>query len=395
MTFVSGLTQNAVSRLKFDRAGPSVQIRWDDKVPGLGARVYPSGKRSYLIDYRDADGLKRRSVLGPANVMALAQARDKAREQLSALRMTGADPLKEKRAAQLQRWGDYRKSYIQHIEKKGNKAWKDQDRLLERMTARWDSRNIGSISRQDVAALHHKIGTDQPGRPGTPYLANRLLSYLSHAFNIAVDIASYPEQNPNPARRIKRFKETSRRRRVELEELPTLFAAIEAEPNRVAANYLKLILFTGMRRSEALSARWRYWDKTRKVLVLPDTKQGEPHAVPLNTLAVELLKGIKRTRGNPYIFATDSGHLVNPDKAWRRIRVSAGMPDLRIHDLRRSVGSLMAESNKSLHIIGAVLGHKKPATTAIYARLGHKPAADALQEYGDQIFAVIDGGRSD
>lgn len=392
---MSGLTQNAVSRLKFDPNGPSVQIRWDDKVPGLGARVYKSGKRSYLISYRNSDGRKRSMVLGPANVLALAQARDKAREQLSAVRMLGADPLQDKRAAQLQRWGEFRASYVQHIKKKGNKAWKDQERLLERMTSRWDAQNLLSITRQDVAALHHKIGTDQPGRAGTPYLANRLLSYLSHAFNIAVDIAGYPEQRPNPARRIARFKETSRKRRVELKELPTLFAAIEAEPNRVAANYLKLIIFTGMRRSEALSAKWRYWDKTRNVLVLPDTKQGEQHTVPLNKLALELLKNIKVRRGNPYIFATNGGYLVNPDKAWGRIRTAAGMPDLRIHDLRRTVGSLMAEGNVSLHVIGDVLGHSRPSTTAIYARLGQKPAADALREYGDRLLTVIDGGRDD
>ncbi len=390
-----GLTQNAVSRLQFDPNGPSVQIQWDDKVPGLGARVYQSGKRSYLIDYRNTDGRKRRMVLGPVTVMALAQARDKAREHLSAVRISGADPLREKRAARLQRWGDYRLNYIQHIKKKGNKAWKDQERLLERMTGRWDAWNVLSITRQDIHALHQKVGTDQPGRAGTPYLANRLLSYLSYAFSVAVDIAGYPETSPNPARRIQRFKETSRKRRVELEELPTLFAAIEAEPNRVAANFFKLILFTGMRRSEALKAKWRYWDKKRNLLVLPDTKQGEQHAVPLNTLAVELLKGIKRMRGNPYIFATESRHLVNPDKAWRRIRAAAEMPDLRIHDLRRSVGSLMAESNISLHIVGAVLGHSKPATTAIYARLGQKPAADALQEYSDRLLTVIDGGRDE
>ena len=69
------------------------------------------------------------------------------------------------------------------------------------------------------------------------------------------------------------------------------------------------------------------------------------------------------------------------------------MPDLRIHDLRRSVGSLMAEANVSLHTIGAALGHSRPSTTAIYARLGQKPAADALQEYGDQILTLINGGR--
>ena len=390
---MSALTQNGVSGLKFDPTGPGVQIHWDSKVSGLGARVYKSGKRSYLIDYRNADGRRRRKVLGPANVMPLAQARKLASKELTRVRVDDADPLEEKRANKVGRWGEFRVAYVKHIKAKRNKAWLDQERQLERFTARWDSHSLKSITRQDVTALHHRVGTDQPGRKGTPYLANRLLSYLSHAFNVAIDIAGYPETQPNPARRIARFKEISRSRRVELEELPTLFAAIEAEPNRTAANFFKLLLFTGLRRHEALSARWKYWDKTRRVLVLPDTKEGEPHTVPLNSIATELLQGIKRKRGNPFVFATDSGHLVNPDKAWRRIRAAADMPDLRIHDLRRSVGSIMAEDNKSLHIIGSVLGHKKQSTTAIYARLGQKPAADALQEYGDRVLAVIDGGK--
>lgn len=150
-----------------------------------------------------------------------------------------------------------------------------------------------------------------------------------------------------------------------------------------------------MRRTEALTAKWNYWDKKRNVLVLPETKQGEPHVVPLNALATELLKRIKRTSGNPYIFSTKFGHLVNCDKAWRLIRSVADMPDLRIHDLRRSVGSLMAEDNKSLHVIGAFLGHKNSSTTATYARLGQEPAADALQDYGDRLLTVIDGGRNE
>lgn len=333
-------------------------------------------------------------VLGPANVLTLAQARDKAREQLSAVRMQDTDPLQIRRVARLQRWGDYRHGYIKHLKGKGIKTWRAQERSLERFTARWDVRSIESITRQDIAALHHKVGTDQPSRKGTPYQANRLLSYLSYAFNVAIDIAGYPETSPNPARRIQRFKETSRKRRVELEELPTLFAAIEAEPNRVAADYFKFLLFTGLRRSEALTATWKYVDKARRVLVLPETKQGEQHTVPLNSVAMELLGGIKRKRGNSYIFAYGSGHLVNIDKPWRRIRKAAGMPDLRIHDIRRSVGSLMADANMSLTIIGSVLGHSKPSTTAIYARLGTKPAADALQKYGDRVLAVINGGRN-
>lgn len=385
------LNQSLAQKAQYDPTGPSQQIIWDRKVTGLGLRVYPSGKRSYVLSYR-AGGRKRLMVLGSAGTLTLKQARDRATKKLADV-IERKDPLDEKRHSQLRRFDEFSQEYVKHIRAKGVKSWRSRERLIVRFLSSWSARDILSITREDVARLHHKLGTDSPGRPGTPYLANRMVSLLRHMFSLAVTLAGYPEGQPNPATRIPQFKEHSRKRRVEPEELPKLVKAIEADSNRTAANLFKLILLTGMRRTEALTAKWEFVDRTRSVLVLPDTKSGEPHAVPLNGAAMGLLDGIPPVQDNPYIFASGGGHLVNPDKAWRRIRAHAGMPDLRIHDLRRTVGSMMADDNVSLHIIAGVLNHKNLSTTKVYARLGDKAPADALEKHGRAMLKVIEGGK--
>ena len=387
------LTQRSVGELAYDPTGPSHQIRWDTKVVGLGLRVYPSGKRSYLISYWH-DGRKRRMVLGSASHLTLKQARDRAKIELA--RVTKRqDPLDKKRKKNFRRFGDFAEEYIKHVRKKGNKAWRSKERMIERFLGHWAARDIRTITRAEIAQLHHRVGTDQGSRKGTPYLANRLVQLLSHMFEMAVVIAGYPEKRVNPAQRIERFKEISRARRVELEELPKLVAAIEADENKVAGFLFKFILLTGLRRSEALTAQWKWLDWTRQKLRIPDTKSGRPHETPLSGPAMELLRSIPRRRGNPYIFqsADGAGYLVNPDKAWRRIRKEAGMPDLRIHDLRRSVGSWMAQENVSLHIIAGVLNHRNLNTTKVYARLGDRAPADALEGHGKRFLQVIEGGK--
>ena len=103
-----------------------------------------------------------------------------------------------------------------------------------------------------------------------------------------------------------------------------------------------------------------------------------------------LLRQLPRQQDNPYIFpGRENGrNLVNIDKAWRRIRTEAGVPDVRLHDLRRTVGSWLAQSGNSLHLIGRVLNHRTPSTTQIYARFGNDQVRDALESYGQQLMGI-------
>ncbi len=125
----------------------------------------------------------------------------------------------------------------------------------------------------------------------------------------------------------------------------------------------------------------------RKELKLIDTKNGKPHYLPLSIAAIDILKQLQHIDGNPYVIVgKNTGcHLVNIDKPWQRIRKKAGLEDVRLHDLRRTVGSWLAQSGNSLHLIGKVLNHSNQSTTAVYARFGQDSARDALEQHGQMI----------
>jgi len=145
-----------------------------------------------------------------------------------------------------------------------------------------------------------------------------------------------------------------------------------------------------LRKEELLTAKWGDVDLNRKELRLTDTKNGKTHYLPLSDAAMELLNQIPRIDGNPYIIVGKNPgcHLVNIDKPWQRVRKAAGVEDVHIHDLRRTVGSWLAQAGNSLHLIGRVLNHSNSSTTAIYARFAQDHIRSALDRHGEQILAA-------
>lgn len=195
------------------------------------------------------------------------------------------------------------------------------------------------------------------------------------------------EGTPNPTYNIERFKEEKRDRYVTPEELPRLVEAIEKESNQSARFAIWLYLLTGLRKDEVLTLQWSDIDMNRQELVREETKNGKKHYLPLSAAAVSLINLIPRCDDNPYLIVgkLQGQHLVNIDKAWQRVRKAAEIEDVRIHDLRRTVGSWLAQSGNSLHLIGKVLNHSNTSTTAIYARFGQDNVREALEQHGQKI----------
>ena len=141
-----------------------------------------------------------------------------------------------------------------------------------------------------------------------------------------------------------------------------------------------------------LRAQWGDVDWIRKELKLPETKAGRMHYVPLSGPALAILRNLPslKVKGNPYILPGHirGRHLVNIDAPWRRVRKAAELEDVRLHDLRRTVGSWLAQSGNSLPLIGKVLNHSSPATTAIYARFGQDQVREALENHGRKVMSV-------
>jgi integrase len=379
------LTKGDIDRATYQggEAGNEWDVRWDGLIPGFGVRIYPSGRKAFILRYR-ANGSKRLLTLGMYGVLTLDQARDLARQRLGEV-IGGEDPLEKKRkAAQGETIKALCEAYLERHASRKRSARDDRRRIAQHLVPVWGQRKVDSITRADVAALHSRIGERHP------YEANRTVALLGKMFELARRWGFLPETAANPARGIDKFKEQKRDRWVTPEELPRLATAIAQNPNLYIRAAIWLYLLTGVRREELLRAQWADIDFARCELRLGETKAGRTHYVPLSAPAMALLRQLPRQEGNPYLLPGQrSGqHLVNISKSWKAIRTAAGVEDVRIHDLRRTVGSWLAQAGSSLPLIGRVLNHTDPKTTAIYARLGDDLTRLALAEHGQRITAI-------
>jgi integrase len=251
--------------------------------------------------------------------------------------------------------------------------------MIEGYFVKWHGRPLKEITTDEVFRLHQRLGKEN-GR----YAANRTIALLRTMFNLARDWGHL--EGTNPAARVKFYREEKRDRFLSPEELSRVNAALLQEPNPHWRAYFPLSLMLGTRRSELLSARWDDLDFERRQWRIPTTKAGRPHLLPLPNAAVEILKSLPRS--SEYVFPGigASGHLTEAAKVWQRIRKRAGVPDARIHDLRRTLGSWLVAQGHSLPLIGRALNHTNVSTTQIYARLDLEPVRDVLEKNAELMF---------
>jgi integrase len=237
----------------------------------------------------------------------------------------------------------------------------------------------------DIDRLHRRISET------APYQANRCLALLSVMFALAV---RWHMRADNPCVGVARNKEHSRERYLTGNELARLLAALDGYRDQRRAAIFKLLLLTGARRGEVLSMQWQDVDLGAGTWTKPHgrTKQKERHAIPLSAAARTVLAGLKPEQSG-FIFPAGrgaSGHMRTVEKPWKTVCEAAGITGLRVHDLRHSYAAQLASAGIGLHVIGGLLGHRKPATTARYAHLTDR----ALREATERVGAIIAGEQS-
>lgn len=375
--------------------GSGWSVVWDSEIRGFGLRVRGAGTRAFVVFYRTRDGRKRLHTVGRFPEMTVDQARQEARRLLVDA-MQGGDPAGERqRVRRSPTIAQLAEVYLDGYARPRKRTWKDDaQRIRDYLIPEWGGRKAESIRRADVSALHRKIG-ERSGQ----YAANRALALISHMLGWAERQGMLPEGHPNPARGVERFRERSRDRWLSPDEVRKVVSAVEAEPNPYVRAYFWLSLMTGCRKCELLFARWVDVDLERGVLRLPETKNGRSHEVPLAGHAQQVLQALPRRAGSPYVFAGRApGSVLSVaaiDKAWRRIRAAAGAKDARLHDLRRTVGSWLAQSGVSLHLIGHLLNHKSPTVTNVYARFANDSARAALEHHATAVLAAVGLGAAE
>ncbi|MGD0898890.1 MAG: tyrosine-type recombinase/integrase [Thermoguttaceae bacterium] len=347
-------------------------VYYDTKTPGLILRITETGQRSFCF-YRKVKGRPLRMLLGRFPQMTVENAR-KACEAASGSVAAGKDPLAERRAARHeQTFGGLFAFWLEHA-KSRKRTWKEDERQYKVFLKPWANRRLSAIKRTDIQALHARVG-----EKNGIYAANRLLALVRAMFNKAPDMGF---SGGNPAVGIQKFKEESRDRFLRPDELKAFFTALLAETELFQA-FFTLALLTGARRANVQAMRWEDISFDLGFWRIPDTKSGNPVVVPLSPQAMEILRSHKeRCKPGPWVFPSHgkTGHLMEPKSAWKRLLTHAGLSDVRVHDLRRTLGSWQAITGASLPVIGKSLGHSQPSTTAIYSRLTLDPVRESVQK---------------
>ena len=352
----------------------------DTKCRGLTICIYASGKRTFQL-YRKIHGKPERITLGHFPDMTVENARKKA-QIVNAEIADGKNPNDARRALREEMTlRELHDKFINDYARLHKKSYQADQKLFNLHLSCWEDRKLSRITNQDIRQLHQRLGSEN-GR----IVANRVYALIHTMFNKAIE---WNLCQGNPASGIKKFKETSRERFLEADEIPAFFQALQLEQNHTIRDYFFISLFVGARRSNILAMQWDEINFTTKVWRIPDTKSGEAVSVPLSEAAMDILLKRREKHDSPYVFpskTSTTGHLVEPKKGWARVLKRAGIKKLRIHDLRRSLGSWQAATGASLPIIGKSLGHKSIQATQIYARLNIDPVRQSIETATAAIF---------
>ena len=351
-----------------------VTYHYDTKTRGLALRISKRGLKTFIF-YRWLMGKPERINIGRFPELNLEQARGIASSYNARIAQGENPALLQKKQRTEWTFGEAFLAYIERHAKHHNKTWTEEIKNYDRYLKHWDKHQLSTISRSEVQKLHIRLGA-QNGQ----VTANRTLELVRVVFNKAR--LWEQTETTNPAVGIEKFKVKSRDRFIQPNEIERFMQALAEETNEVARDVFLICLFTGARKSNVLAMAWQQIDFDHALWKIPETKNGTPHVIPLIEVAMQVLINRQQQTRGEFVFPgrTANHHLVNPNKAWRRILKRAEIDDLRIHDLRRTMGSWQAMTGAALPVIGKTLAHKNMATTAIYARLNHTPVRDSMDK---------------
>lgn len=342
----------------------------DTKTKGLQLRVTHTGIKTFSVFKRAKRGNPERITLGRYPEMTIDQARRKTMEICLAI-SEGSNPAEAKRLARAEMsFKDLFDDYIERHAKNNKKTWReDVIKFNCYLSESIGNKKFSGITRSDIALLHSQLTKK------SPIAANRVIALVSSVYGWAIAAGIC---DSNPVTGVRRNKEKSRDRFLQGDELPRFFKALAETPNILLRDYVLISLLTGARQSNVLAMRWQDINFDRAEWRIEDTKNGTPQTVALSPEAIEVLN--YRNREGKFVFpgTGKTGHFAEPKKGWQSLLKLAGIEDLRMHDLRRTLGSWQAKTGASLAIIGKSLNHQNQNTTAIYARLDLDPVRASI-----------------
>jgi integrase len=413
------LTDTIVKTLALPATGN--KITYDGDVKGFGVRVTAAGARSFILNYRTRYGRERRYTIGSYPDWKTSAAREEACN-LKKLIDVGQDPMEQVEADRAAKSvADLCDRFdAEHLPKCRPSTQRDYRALIKNeIRPAFKHVKVAELSFSNIDDLHRKIT-----KRGARYVANRTIAVMSKMLSLAI---KWGWRTDNPAIGIERNQEEKRNRYLSPPELAALTKALAEHDDQQAANIVRLLLLTGARRGETQSMKWADLDLQAGVWTKPGstTKQKTTHRVPLSAPARQLLSAVyteakaaaedkKRPRPmSEYVFPGRGaqGYRHEIKRQWAELCVAAGLTaastvtdangrekiavtlTARLHDLRHTYASVLASAGLSLPVIGALLGHSQPATTARYSHLMDDPLRQATERVGAIVMQTGDSAK--
>jgi len=375
------LTQQLVQTLSVPEGKRKIDY-FDTEQKGLMLEVRQSGK-TYAVRYQNQRGRTQQKKLAGADVIKLVDARALAQEKLAMIAM-GNDPFELKRElSKVPLVSEFvRDHYVPHIETYKRSAYTDKLHLKNYILPAIGHLHLDEVKRHNIMALltSHR----QNHKPAS---TNRILILVRYIFNCAIqwEIA---EGLKNPSKGIKLFAENNKRERyLEREEANRLFKTVEESENTVLLPIITILLLTGARLSEVLNAKWQDFDMARRVWTINFNKSGKPRYVPISDALINTIQAIPAINGCEWLVPNPKTlkPFVSIFNSWNTARKRAGLPDVRLHDLRHSFASFLINNGRSIYEVQKILGHTQISTTQRYAHLSQDSLISAANTAADCI----------
>jgi integrase len=359
-----------------------------DAVPGLYIEVRNTspGQGTYYLRYKDANGTTRHIKLGRTTDIDLATAREKARKLRAAVAL-GAQPREEANVKKaVPTFTTFFEDHYLPFAKQRKRTWKrDQELFNRRLKKAFGSKKLNQITRAQIQTFH--TGLRNEGLAGAS--CDHYIKLLRRALNLAVE---WGMLDRSTATGFRLFNEDNKiEHYLSDEELQRLLHVLRTDKNHTVCQICLFLLSTGQRLNTALQAQWQHIDRVGRVWRIPaaTSKSKKVHSVPLNDSAIEILDQLDTEGGFDYLFINRKTGLpyTTVYKVWERIRAEAGLPHLRIHDLRHSYASFLVNSGRTLFEVQQILGHSQPQVTQRYSHLSTK----TLQEAANAASDIING----
>jgi len=382
------LTQNFVAAPPRVRDKTRVDY-FDIEIPGFLLEVRSTGKCTFYQRYRDKFGRLKQVRIGPTDSISLEDARHKAK-QIRSQTLMGFDPREElEKNRSTPTFKEFvQEQYIPYVQVH-KRSWEQDQRMLERrVLSLWGSKKISEITREDVQQF--QTAFMRAGcKPGT---ANRYMALVKYIFNLA---EQWEVIEKTPARYISKLEDNNHKERyLSPKETDRLLAELKNCKSLAVADIIEFLILTGARKSEVVNLPWQEVNLDKGFWTLPPerNKAKVKKIIPLSRGALNILKK-RKDNGSEYVFPKPkTGRPIKHfHHTWDRIRINAGVPDLRIHDLRHNFASLLINSGRSLYEVQKLLGHSNISTTQRYAHL----TQDTLRDATEIAWTSIQNGKGE